>query len=164
MQNSNPYTFSSLSLHLLSSVDDSVVKKVVRTTRAANAELDRVHTAQYTQSTVGTMTEAGSRKPAGIGLIPMTAKCLTHTRHDRGSKLKLHSPQLSGPCLLYGWTSKRLDGSRCRLVRRYRRRPRRHCVKLGPSPPRKGAQQPLTSRPVSVVAKRSSISASAEHL
>jgi len=35
------------------------------------------------------MPVAGFRKPAGIGLKPMTVKCLTHTRHDRGSNLEL---------------------------------------------------------------------------
>ena len=35
------------------------------------------------------MPVAGFCKPVGIGLKPMTAKCLTRTRHDRGSKLKL---------------------------------------------------------------------------
>jgi len=37
--------------------------------------------------------------------------------------------------------TKRLDGSRCHLVRS-RPRPRRHCVKWGPSSP-KGAQPPI---------------------
>ena len=39
--------------------------------------------------------------------------------------------------------AKRLDGSKCHLVRRYRSRPRRYCVRWGPSSlPRKWAQQP----------------------
>jgi len=37
--------------------------------------------------------------------------------------------------------AKRLDGSRCQLVRRYRPRPRRHCIGWAPSFPQKGAKQ-----------------------
>jgi len=40
-------------------------------------------------NTIGTMPVAGFRKLTGIGLKPMTVKCLNQTRHDRGSKLKL---------------------------------------------------------------------------
>jgi len=64
-KNSNPSTFSSLSLHR-----------------------PNVHCTTYA-NTVGTMPGAGFCKPSGTGLKPMTAKCLTHTRHDRGSKSKL---------------------------------------------------------------------------
>ena len=47
----------------------------------------------------------------------------------------------------------------------YRPRPRPHCVIRGPSsPPRKGAQQPSTFRHMSIVVKRSLISATAELL
>ena len=49
-----------------------------------------------------------------------------------------------------------------------RPRPRPHCVRQGPSsaapPPQKGAQQSRTFRPMSIVAKRSPISATAELL
>jgi len=39
--------------------------------------------------------------------------------------------------------AKRLDGSRCHSVRRYRPRPTRHCVRWGPgSPPLKGHSPP----------------------
>ena len=49
---------------------------------------------------------------------------------------------------------KRLHGSRCHLVRRYRPRPTRHCVRWAPSSPSpKGAQLP-NFRPNSAVAKR----------
>jgi len=65
MQKSNQSTFSSLSLH------------------RPNA-----HCTAYA-NTIGTMPVVGFRKPESIGLKPMTAKCLTHTRHYRGSKLKL---------------------------------------------------------------------------
>jgi len=56
--------------------------------------------------------------------------------------------------------AKRLDGSRCHLVRRYRSRSRRHCVICGPSfplPPKKdGHSSPRTIRPIglSIVVKR----------
>ena len=46
-----------------------------------------------------------------------------------------------------------------------RPRPRRHCVRWGPnSPPRKGARQPPTFGPMSIAAKQSPISATAELL
>ena len=45
--------------------------------------------------------------------------------------------------------AKRLHGSRCHIVRRYRPRPRPHCVSWEPSfplPPRKGHSSPLFGR------------------
>jgi len=39
--------------------------------------------------------------------------------------------------------AKRLDESKCHLVRRYRPRPMPHCVRRGPSSPRKGDNSPL---------------------
>ena len=83
-------------------------------------------------------------------------------------------PMLSDRCLavlsclycLWLWctVSKRLDGSRFHLA--CRPRPRPHCVRWEPSsPPRKGAQQnPPTFRLMSIVAKRSPISATANLL
>ena len=72
-------------------------------------------------------------------------------------------PPIFGPCLLWpnGWMDQdaTLYAGRLQL--------RRHCVRWGPSspcPPKKGAQHPLTFRPISIVAKRLPISASAELL
>ena len=55
--------------------------------------------------------------------------------------------------------AKQLDGSRYHLLPQ----PRPHCVRWGPSSPKKEAQHP-TFRPMSIVAKRSLISATAELL
>jgi len=65
----------------------------------------------------------------------------------------------SGPCLLwpYGW----LD--QVATCYEGRPRPRRHCVRWGPSSPRQRGTAP-NFRPMSIVAKRSPISATAEHL
>jgi len=60
--------------------------------------------------------------------------------------------------------AKRLGGSGCHLVRRYRPRPRPHCVGWGLRSTRKGAQRSFTFRPMSIVAKRSPTSATAELL
>jgi len=52
------------------------------------------------------------------------------------------------------FVAKRLDGSRCHLVRRYRLSPG-DCVRWGPSPlPRKGVELPPNFRPTCIVAKR----------
>jgi len=60
--------------------------------------------------------------------------------------------------------AKQLDGSRCHLVGG-RPRPRRHCVSWGIQLlHKKGEQPPHTFRPMSIVAKRAPISATAEHL
>jgi len=81
--------------------------------------------------------------------------------HLRGlrAQANLHSVRINrGPSSL-STVAKRLD--------RGRPRPMRHCVRWGPSqlpPPRKWAQQPLTFRPMSTVAKRLPISATAELL
>jgi len=63
-------------------------------------------------------------------------------------------------------TGKRLAGSSCHLVRRYRPYPRSQCARWGTQLPlsEKGTQQPPTLRPRSIVAKRSPISATAELL
>jgi len=45
-----------------------------------------------------------------------------------------------------------------------RPRPKRHCVRLGASSPTEGAQQPPTFLPMSIAAKGSPISATAELL
>ena len=58
--------------------------------------------------------------------------------------------------------AKRLDGSRCHLERGYRPQPRRHCVRWGPSSPKRGTAAP-TFQSMSM-AKRSPISATAELL
>ena len=58
--------------------------------------------------------------------------------------------------------AKWLDGSRCHLERRYRPHPRPHCVRWGPSSPKRGTAAP-TFRPVSM-AKRLPMSATAELL
>jgi len=51
--------------------------------------------------------------------------------------------------------TKRLFGSRCHLVRRYRPRPRPHIVLDGDPPPqKKGTKPPPNFPPMSVVAKR----------
>jgi len=71
------------------------------------------------------------------------------------------SPPLFGPCL--SWP----NGSINQDTTWYggRPRPRRHCARWGPSCPKgKGAQQPPTFRPMSIVAKRSPITATAELL
>jgi len=66
---------------------------------------------------------------------------------------------LFGPCLLWpkGWMDQDATWHGGRP------RPRRHCVRWGPSSPsRQGAQQPPTFRPMSILAKRSPISATVE--
>ena len=73
---------------------------------------------------------------------------------------KGHSPPIFGPCLLWpnGWMDQDVTwyGGRPR--------PRRHCVRWEPSSPmERGAAAP-TFRPMSIVAKRSPISATAELL
>jgi len=62
------------------------------------------------------------------------------------------------------YTGKRLAGSSCYLVRTYRSYPRAHCARWGTQLPLsgKGSQQPPTFRPMSIVAKRPPISATAE--
>jgi len=59
------------------------------------------------------------------------------------------SPPTFGHCLLWsnGWMN------RDATWKGGRPRPRRHCVRWGPSSPIKGAQQPPNFRPTSVVAK-----------
>ena len=73
-----------------------------------------------------------------------------------------HRPQLFGPCLLWpnGWTDQ------ANTWYGDRPQPRRHCVRWEPiSRSPKGAQQPSPSfRLMSIVAKRSPISATAELL
>jgi len=68
-------------------------------------------------------------------------------------------PPIFGPCLLWpnGWMDQ------CATWYRGRPRPRPHCVRWGLSSPQKG-HSPSNFRPMSVVAKRSPISATAEHL
>jgi len=74
-----------------------------------------------------------------------------------------HSPPVFGPCLL--WPNSFMDQG----VTWYegRPRPRPHCVTWGPSSPVKGAGPPVPPprnfQPMSIVAKRSPISATAEH-
>ena len=65
---------------------------------------------------------------------------------------KGHCPQFSAHVV-----AKRLDGSRCQLVSRYRPRPGPHCVRWGPS-------IAPSFRPMSIVVKRLPISATIEHL
>jgi len=61
-------------------------------------------------------------------------------------------PPIFGLCIV----ANRLDGSRCRLVRRYMPPPRRHCVKWGRSPPPQGGGTVAPNfRPMSIVTKRS---------
>jgi len=71
-------------------------------------------------------------------------------------------PPIFGPCLFWpnGWMDQ--DGT----WYGGRPRPRRHCVRWGPSspPPRKGHSSPPSFRSMSIVAKRSLISATAEHV
>ena len=75
---------------------------------------------------------------------------------------KLSFPQLSAPKMWGGDTApsnfwpmsivaKRLDGSRCHWVRRSTL-PQPHCVRLGPSSPRKGHSSLPSFRPMSTVA------------
>ena len=64
-----------------------------------------------------------------------------------------HSPQFS---------AKRLHGDATSY--RGRPRPRRHCVRWGPSSPKKGAHEPPSFWPMSIVAKGSLTSATAEYL
>jgi len=67
-------------------------------------------------------------------------------------------PPIFGPCLLWpnGWMDQ--DATWCEG----RSRPRPHCVTWGSSSPPEGTAP--TVRPMSIVAKRSPISATAEHL
>jgi len=58
--------------------------------------------------------------------------------------------------------AKRLDGSRCHLERGYRPQPRPHCVRWGPSSPKRGTAAP-TFQPMSM-AKQLPISATANLL
>ena len=68
-------------------------------------------------------------------------------------------PKKFGPCLLWpnGW----MDQDATWYGGRHRPRP--HCVRWGSSSPRKAAQLP-DFQPISIVAKRSPISAAGEHL
>jgi len=70
-----------------------------------------------------------------------------------------HSSQIFGPCLLWpkGWMDQDATWYEGRP------RPRRHCVTRGPSSPPKRGTAP-NFRPMSIVAKRLPISATAEHL
>jgi len=43
-----------------------------------------------------------------------------------------NSPPIFSPCIV----AKRVDGSTCHLIRRYRPRPRRNYVRWGPAPPK----------------------------
>jgi len=76
-------------------------------------------------------------------------------------KMGHSSPPLFGPCLLWPNGSMHQDatwygGRPC---------PRPHCVRWGPnSPPKKGDKGPLNFWPMSILAKQSPISATAEHL
>ena len=69
-------------------------------------------------------------------------------------------PPIFGPCLLWpnGWMDQ--DATWCRG----RPRPRQHCVRWGPSSPSKGGTAPSPAFQPMSVAKRSPISATAEHL
>jgi len=73
---------------------------------------------------------------------------------------KGHSPSIFGLCLLWpnGWMHQDATW--------YGGRPRpwRHCVRWAPSPPPQKMGQPANFRLMSIVAKRSSISATAEQL
>ena len=51
-------------------------------------------------------------------------------------------------CSALSIVAKRLGGSGCHLVRRYRPRPRPHCVGWGLRSTRKGAQRSFTFRPI----------------
>jgi len=71
------------------------------------------------------------------------------------------APPLFSQCLLWS------DGWMDQDATWYggRPQPRQHCVTWGPGlPPPKGAQQPPSFQPMSTVAKRSPIAATAEHL
>jgi len=72
-------------------------------------------------------------------------------------KRKGTQPPIFGPCLLWpnGWIDQDATW--------YESRRRLLCVRWGPSSPLKGAQPPIF-RPMSIVVKRSCISAIAEHL
>ena len=67
-------------------------------------------------------------------------------------------PPIFGLCLL--WRNGCIDQDATWYEGRPR--PRRHCVKWGPSSPKRGTAPNF--RPMSIVAKRSPISATAEHL
>jgi len=94
----------------------------------------------------------------------MTSANNEQTRHsEQGTKTETtpnHPSPVFGPCLMWpnGWMDQHATwyGGRPR--------PSRHCLRWGPSFPRKGTQQPHTFRPMSIVAKRSPISATAELL
>jgi len=59
--------------------------------------------------------------------------------------------------------ARQLDGSRCQLYEG-RPQPRPHCVTWGPNSPLQKGAQSQNFRPMSIVAKRSPISATAENL
>jgi len=69
-------------------------------------------------------------------------------------------PPIFDPCLLWpnGWIDKDATWYTCR------HRPRTHCARWEPSSPEKGGTALPNVRPMSIVAKRSPISATAEHL
>ena len=76
------------------------------------------------------------------GKLLLRRRCV---RWGWSSPLKGVHPPVFGPCVLK-------DGWRHHLVRKYRPRPRPHCIMRGPSSPAKGAQQTPSFRPMSIVA------------
>jgi len=72
---------------------------------------------------------------------------------------RMHSPRNFWPMSV---VAKRLDVSKDAIWYGGRPRPRPHCVRWGPSSPKPA--QLLNFRPTSIVAERSPISATAEHL
>ena len=89
---------------------------------------------------------------------PWSRPCV---RWGPSSPQKGHSPPpIYSPCLLWpnGWMDQDATWYEGRS------RPRPYCVRWSRPPPRKGAQQPLPFRTMSLVAKRLPISAAAELL
>ena len=79
---------------------------------------------------------------------------------DPAPRQKGAQPRIFGPCLFWpnGWMDQDATWYGDRLL------PRRHCVRWGPSSPPKKTGTAPNFRSMSIVAKRSPISATAEHL
>jgi len=105
-----------------------------------------------------------------ISVLPGTAECWVHFS---ATVCKTVRPMLSDCCLScpiclsvcnvgVWWPNGWMDQDATWYGNRPR--PRRHCARWAPSCPLKGHSYPPSFRPMSIVAKRSSISATAEHL
>ena len=91
-----------------------------------------------------------------VGLGPGHILCFMRTQLS--PKRGAQQPPIFDPCLL--WPNRWMDHD---ATYEWRARPRPHCVRWNPARPVKGHSTPLFS-PMSIVAKRSPISATAELL